>query len=367
VPPGEPSAVSGEHRTTLLDSRLLAELEHAARTGRWTLDLVAHEIEWSREMHRIFDTDPASFTPTCEGIVSHVYPEDIDTLTKRCNAWRVLPAPFAFALRTIDGRGQTRPIEVRGRVELDEHERPVRVLGTAADISERVARDCALRSSIDEVQTLTLRHERLLEDLVRAEQGERTRIGGEIHDDTARILDAVSLQLERELDDCATAETLRAARETLRAAGGRLRLLIFELMPPRADGDLRASVAAYCTQLFAGTKVSFELDGEPGAIAPRRLWLVYRLAQEVLRNAAKHSRARRVRVSFVPCEDAIVMRIADDGVGLGSHAERGSPLHAGLRILRERVESTGGSVTTGPGLDDRGLSVQVELPREPGR
>jgi signal transduction histidine kinase len=366
----EPSAVLGEHRTTLLDPRLLAELEHAARTGRWTLDLVAHEIEWSREMHRIFDTDPASFTPTCEGIVSHVYPEDVDRLTKQCDAWRELPAPFAFALRTIDGRGQTRPIEVRGRVELDEYQRPVRVLGTAADISERVARDRALRSSIDEVQTLTLRHEQLLEDLVRAEQGERTRIGGEIHDDTARILDAVSLQLERgerEAVDSATKETLRATREALRAAGGRLRLLIFELMPPRADGDLRASVASYCTQLFAGTEVSCELDGEPGAIAPRRLWLVYRLAQEVLRNAAKHSRARRVRVSFVPYEDAIVMRIGDDGVGLGSHAEHGSPLQAGLRILRERVESTGGSVTTGPGLDGRGLSVQVELPREPGR
>jgi signal transduction histidine kinase len=360
---------SAEGRTTLLDPRLLAELEHSARTGRWTLDLRTREMEWSGEMYRIFDTDPASFTPTCESLVNHVFPGDLETLAKQYDAWRELPAPFAFALRTIDGRGQTRPIELRGRVELDERERPVRVLGTAADVSERVARDRALRSSLEDVQTLTLRHERLLEDLVRAEQGERTRIGGEIHDDTAQILDAVSLQLERgehEANDGATKETLRAAREALRAAAGRLRLLIFELMPPRADGDLRASVASYCSQLFAGTGVSCEVVGDPGALSPRRAWLVYRLAQEVLRNAAKHSRAGRVQVRFEPTEDAVVMRIGDDGVGLGRSAEHSSPLHSGLRILSERAESVGGSVTTGPGLDGHGLSVQVELPREVG-
>ena len=74
-----------------------------------------------------------------------------------------------------------------------------------------------------------------------------------------------------------------------------------------------------------------------------------------------------MKVSFVPCEDAVVMRIGDDGVGLGSRAEHRSPLHAGLRLLRERVESIGGSVTIGPGLDGRGLSVEVKLPRVAGR
>jgi signal transduction histidine kinase len=361
-PPGHDSA-------TLIDQRLLAELEHAARTGRWAFDLTSQTIAWSREMHRIFDTDPTSFTPSCEAIMSHVHPGDIGSVTRQTTAWRERPSPFAFALRTVDARGEARVIEIRGRVELDERERPVRVLGTASDVSERVARDRALRSSVDQVQALTLRHEQLLEDLVRAEQGERTRIGSEIHDDTAQILDAVSLQLEqreREAGEQSAKETLRAARETLRAAGGRLRLLIFELMPPRADGDLRASVASYSDQLFAGTDVSCEVHGDPGALSPRRSWLVYRLAQEVLRNAAKHAHARRVQIAFESSEETVLMRIGDDGVGREPHTEHGSPLHSGLRILRERTESVGGSVTIGPGLEGRGLSVQVELPREVG-
>ena len=354
----------------LLDPRLLAELERTTRTGRWAFDIGAQTMQWSREMYRIAGVDRASFALTYESVVRRVHADDVGALRRNIADWHERPGPFAFTLRAVGARGEARPIELRGRVELDAHEHPLRVLGTATDVSERVARDHALRSSIDKVQLLTLRHERMLEDLVRAEQGERTRIGGEIHDDTAQVLDALSSQLARgELEAHArdTDETLSAARETLRGAGARLRLLIFELMPPRADGDLRASVAAYCTQLFADSEVTCELDGEPGALAPRRLWLVYRLAQEALRNAAKHSRAQRVKVSFVPCEDAVVMRIGDDGVGLGSRAEHRSPLHTGLRLLRERVESIGGSVTIGPGLDGRGLSVEVKLPRADGR
>ena len=352
---------------TLLDPRLLADLEHSAQTGRWLLDLRTGRLEWSAEVHRILGTDPALLEPSCEALVNSIHPQDLETLTAHAAAWRERPAPFAFTLRTVHAGGDARRLELRGRVELDSHERPIHVLGTASDVTERAWSDHALRSSLVRVQDLTLRHEHLLEELVRAEQGERTRIGGELHDDTAQVLDAIALQLERceqRVPDGATKGTLRASREALREAGMRLRLLVFELMPPRADGDLHASIATYCAQLFAGTDVDCKVDGDPGGLSPRRAWLIYRLAQEVLRNAAKHSRARRVQVRFEPSEDSVVMRIGDDGVGLGSQGVRSAPLHSGLRILGERAESVGGSVTTGPGLHGRGLSVCVELPRE---
>jgi signal transduction histidine kinase len=362
-----PCETSGCGSPTLLDPRLLADLEHSAQTGRWLLDLRTRRLQWSTEVHRIFGTDRTSFEPSCEALVNSIDPRDVEVLAAHAAAWRERPAPFAFTLRAIHADGETRRLELRGRVELDSRQRPTHVLGTACDVTERVTRDYALRSSLERVQELSLRHEQLLEALVRAEQGERTRIGGELHDDTAQVLDAVALLLERgeqEAHDRDSRETLRTAREALRGAGSRLRLLVFELMPPRADGDLRASVAAYCSQLFAATEVSCEVKGRPGALSPRRSWLVYRLAQELLRNAAKHAHAQRVQVYFEPSEDAVAMRISDDGIGLASHKQHSPPLHSGMRILKERTESVGGSVRTGPGLDGRGLSVLVELPRE---
>jgi signal transduction histidine kinase len=362
-----PCETSRSGSPTLLDPRLLAELEHAAQTGRWLLDLRTRRLECSAELRRMFGTGEASFEPTCETLMTSIEPQDRATLTAQASAWQERPVPFAFTLRTIGGGGEARWLEIRGRVELDSRQHPTHVLGTACDVTERIRCDHALRASLEQVDELTLRHERLLDDLARAEQGERTRIGGELHDDTAQILDAVALQLERceqQAQTDMTKGSLRAARDGLRDAGTRLRLLVYELMPPRADGDLRASIASYCTQLFSGTDVVCEVEGDPGGLSPRRSWLVYRLAQEILRNAAKHSYAQRVQVRFEPSKHALVMRIGDDGVGVGSQGVRSAPLHSGLRILRERTESVGGSVTTGAGLDGRGLSLLVELPRE---
>jgi PAS domain S-box-containing protein len=364
---GSPRETSKRCSPTLLDSRLLADLEHSAQTGRWMLDLRTRMLEWSPEVHCIFGTDEATFEPSCEALMSSIDTEDLETLMTQATAWRERPAAFAFTLRTIHAGGEARWLEIRGRVKLDSRQHPTHVLGTACDVTERIRRDHALRASLEQVDELTLRHERLLDDLARAEQGERTRIGGELHDDTAQVLDAVALQLERcerQTETDVTKGSLRAARDALRDAGTRLRLLVYELMPPRADGDLRASIASYCKQLFTGTDVVCEVEGNPGGLSPRRSWLVYRLAQEILRNAAKHSYAQRVRVRFEPSERALVMWIGDDGVGVGSQGVRSAPLHSGLRILGERTESVGGTVTTGAGLDGRGLSVLVELPRE---
>jgi signal transduction histidine kinase len=200
-----------------------------------------------------------------------------------------------------------------------------------------------------------------------AEQRERTRIAGEVHDDTAQVLGAMSLKLERigeqTSDEHARAE-LREASTTLREAHARLRLLIFELLPPQDDGDLHASVASYCRELFADTDVACEVDGEPGALAPQRIWLAYRLAQEALRNVAKHARATRVRVSFGGPAETLALSVSDDGVGLPAAEELDSPLHVGLRLLRQRAESAGGSVSVGRGIEGRGVSVSVELPRQ---
>jgi len=211
------------------------------------------------------------------------------------------------------------------------------------------------------------RHERRLADIGQAEQRERTRIAGEVHDDTAQVLGAVSLKLERiagQAPDERTREGLREASAALREAHARLRLLIFELLPPQDDGDLRASVASYCHELFTDTAVECEVDGDPGALAPPRIWLAYRLAQEALRNVAKHARATRVRVSFGGPAEMLALSVSDDGVGLPVADEPDSPLHAGLRLLRQRAESAGGSVSIGKGIEGRGVSVSVELPRQ---
>ena len=95
---------------------------------------------------------------------------------------------------------------------------------------------------------------------------------------------------------------------------------------------------------------------------------LYRILQEALADARKHSGARRVQVTFETVQGTVRMSIQDDGCGfdpsgfgLGRTAVAGDD-HFGLGLMRERAEELGGSlrVESAPG---QGTSVVVEVPR----
>jgi signal transduction histidine kinase len=219
----------------------------------------------------------------------------------------------------------------------------------------------------EQVLTLTIQREHLLEDLVLAEERERARIAGEIHDDPVQVLDAVSLRLDNAAGDSsedAARRTLLLAGASVREATSHLRMLMIDLMPAANDDDLRGSLESYCASLFAAGQTRCGISGDPGELTPSRARLAYRLVQEALRNAAKHARATRVTVSFEGDERIVRICIGDDGVGIAADAEHDSPLHGGLRLLRRRVEAAGGTIGVGPGLDARGCEVAIELPRK---
>ena len=88
--------------------------------------------------------------------------------------------------------------------------------------------------------------------------------------------------------------------------------------------------------------------------------MLYRATQEALTNAAKHSRARRVRVSlaFEPEETRLV--VADDGEGVPEGRAEGG---FGLAALRERVDALGGTLAAG-NRPEGGFALEIVLPRE---
>jgi signal transduction histidine kinase len=241
---------------------------------------------------------------------------------------------------------------------------------SSSAIGERgeVVAERALRACREQLRMLTLQREQLLGDLVLAEERERGRIAGEIHDDPVQALDAVSLRLDNAAgsslgDD--SRQALLVAAESVREATAHLRMLMIDLMPAADDGNLRSSIESYCASLFAaGGETCCEISGDPGELAKSRTRLAYRLVQEALRNAAKHAHATRVMVSFEGDERAVRIRIGDDGVGISDEAERESPLHGGLRIVRRRVEAAGGTIEVGADSDGRGCTVTIELPRK---
>lgn len=205
--------------------------------------------------------------------------------------------------------------------------------------------------------------ERLLEAAVRASDAERLRIARDLHDGVVQDLAGSSMALStaaaradgRERDDLE--EIGRSLRVSMRA----LRSLLVEIYPP----DLHtAGIAAALDDLVAplaatGVAVDMDVSGDRGA-QPSSVALLWRVAQESVRNVARHARADRMSLTLHRQGDALVLEVVDDGVGFDPAAATGDD-RLGLRGTASLVREHGGTmeVDSTPGS---GTMVRVEVP-----
>lgn len=115
----------------------LEEAQRIARIGSWEWDVASGRVTWSKELFRIYDRDPATFTPSYENFLGSVHPEDrdvVDTTVQRAMADH---QPFAFEHRAVPGtEGRVRTLLGRGSVQVDADGTPIRLIGTAQDITD---------------------------------------------------------------------------------------------------------------------------------------------------------------------------------------------------------------------------------------
>ncbi|MGW6245081.1 sensor histidine kinase [Streptomyces roseolus] len=226
--------------------------------------------------------------------------------------------------------------------------------------------------------------ERAAEARRRAE-AERLRIARELHDVVAHTLTVVGVQLRvavEALDDepAEARAALRTAQEVRATAVADLRALIgvlrdpgeepgaMELAPGRGlegVGDLVEGVRA------AGLQAAVETEGDPAGVPAPVALAVYRIVQESLTNAVRHSGGTRVDVRLRYGSDAVRVEIADDGTGTGTGTGAGAGGEDGARAraggghgvagMRERVSVLGGEFASGPG-EHGGHTVRAVIP-----
>jgi signal transduction histidine kinase len=205
--------------------------------------------------------------------------------------------------------------------------------------------------------------ERLLEAAVRASDAERLRIARDLHDGVVQDLSGSSMALaalaahadepdRRELEDVS-----RSLRVSMRS----LRSLLVEIYPPDLHtAGLTAAVDDLVAPLVAtGTTVDVDVSGADGASRPA-VALLWRVAQEAVRNVARHARADRMSLTVRHEDDRLVLEVVDDGVGFDP-ATVATDDHFGLRAAESLVREHGGTweVESAPGS---GTMVRVEVP-----
>jgi signal transduction histidine kinase len=204
------------------------------------------------------------------------------------------------------------------------------------------------------------------ERLMKAQEQERTRIAGELHDSVMQQITALSLVLgtaKRKMAPSPEAKEMVAdVQRKLIDLGSEVRQLSHDLHPPMLkEAGLPEVLRGYCDGFghLRGIPVSCEADESLAELSPGTALALYRIAQEALGNAAKHGAPTRVDVRLVRIGGDVVLTVADDGRGF--EPGRGAGGGLGLVNMRERARQLGGTfeLDSRPG---RGTTVRVAVP-----
>ncbi len=225
-----------------------------------------------------------------------------------------------------------------------------------------------LLAAVASQTALAMRHANLQEvERANAVVAERNRIARDLHDAVSQTLFAAhaiaTTLLQRAQRTAATADWLESAHtleRLTRAALAELRLLMFELRPDALEGarlpDLLRQAAG---TLAARTDCEVRLDIDDALdVPPKVRTQAYRIAQEALGNAARHSQARHVQVTFERRNGKVRLVVADDGCGFDPQQER--PGHFGMGNMGMRAAQIGAALQV-RSAPDEGTRIELEL------
>jgi len=194
------------------------------------------------------------------------------------------------------------------------------------------------------------------------QEEERQRIARGLHDEVGQTMTGVLLLLKRLAQDATPEQrsALSEAQAAVKASLEDVRRTAQELRPEILDHLGLPSALTNLARTFSdrtGISVRRQLPTPLPKLDPKVELVLYRVAQEGLTNAARHSGASEVTLTLEHDADSVVLRVLDNGRGFdGRRAEGG-----GLRGIRERALIVGGAVAIKP-APSGGVEIRLQVP-----
>jgi len=335
---GDGAGGSGDDRLARLRARLEAA-QRIAGLGSWEVDVPSGTAHWGPDLDPILGWAPGEGGH--ERLLAVVHPDDRARVAKvHADAVRT-GTPYEVDHRILRDDGE-RHIHQVAVVE-EEGGRPVRLVGTVQDVTDRTR--LARRQAVTES-----RRRELLHRLVQASDAARSHLAGDLHDGPVQILTATAMRLEviaRTGD--APPPWVEAALPPVREVCAQLREILYELHPHGDDGGVRDAIGHVGSTVLPGTPLAVTVQGEePGREASRA---VHAVVQEAMWDVREHDSAEELSIEVRTGDVTHV--VVGGGRGDGPLLTR-----VGLLGVRERCEAIGGTAE----LDASGRVLRCALP-----
>jgi signal transduction histidine kinase len=208
--------------------------------------------------------------------------------------------------------------------------------------------------------------ERLVQRTMDASEAERRRIARDLHDGVVQELagTAFALTASSREDDVPepVRKDLRRSGEAVRRSLRQLRSLLVEIHPPGLNAaGLAAALEDLTAQAAgAGVEATVTVTGIED-VRDHVVTLIWRVAQEAIRNAVRHAHAEHLTVEVTGGDRSVVLLVRDDGVGFDLESDRREDSY-GLRGLQSLVEDGGGRVQV-ESVPGAGTTVRMVVER----
>ena len=287
-------------------------------------------------------------------LLSKVHPEDRAKFIASV-AERTPENPNSrLTYRMLQPDGSIVWVEKTARAFFDSSGKLLRTIGIVADITER--------KLAEEVLSTVSRR------LIAAQETERTRIARDLHDHIGQQLTLLAIGLEKLKQALPTSltEPRKRAQEAQKQVADLscdVHSLSHELHSFKLDYlGMVAAMKSFCEELAERQKVEIDFSHEhiPTAVPQQISLCLFRVLQEALRNAAKHSGARHFEVKLEGTSDALDLVIHDSGSGFDPAAAlNGRGL--GLTSMQERMKLVDGELSITSHLK-RGTTIRARVP-----
>jgi PAS domain S-box-containing protein len=310
----------------------------ASMTALWELDVRTGRVRWSQRQSTLLGKEPVELEASYQKFLELIPEEDRDDLHRRALA--VLTNKegddsIVTEWRFHEPGGAIRWLLFRGQVFRDERGKPLRLQGVNVDITD-------LKQAKMELMQLT-------ERLIRAQEDERQRLARDLHDDIGQRLSLLIIGLDRLKHQLSTdmrseREQVAVALEAASTLATDIHGLSHQLHSSKLQHlGLKSALRELCVQMSRQHTIEVELfaSNTPWVVTAEKSLCLYRVAQEALKNAAKHSGGSMIKVELEAQHGSLQLKVSDNGKGFDvNNYEPG----LGLASMRERMRMVGGTL-----------------------